>query len=124
MKQSSFLAVLVLLIAITATAQDGPQYKQPEGGVPVLTGFVGFGTTFQSGQQQLSPTISPIVLVPFGEKWLVESELEVEGDYTHTTNQPWDHGWDKGFEYAQIDYLANRYVTVVGGRFLTPFGHL
>ncbi len=122
MKQFSFLAVLVLLIAVTASAQEGPQYKQPEGGVPVLTGFVGLGTSFQSGQQQLSPAISPIVLVPFGEKWLVESELEVEGDYTHTTNQPWDHGWDKGFEYAQIDYLANRYLTVVGGRFLTPFG--
>ncbi len=90
MKHFSFFAALVLLFAVTATAQDGPQYKQPEGGVPVLTGFVGFGTTFQSGQQQLSPTISPIVLVPFGEKWLVESELEVEGDYTHTTNQPWD----------------------------------
>ena len=73
-------SVFVLLLASAAIAQDGPQYKQPEGGVPVLTGFVGFGTTFQSGQQQLSPTISPIVLVPFGEKWLVESELEVEGN--------------------------------------------
>ena len=122
MKQFSFVAALVLLIAVTATAQDGPQYQQPEGGVPVLTGFVGFGTTLQSGQQQLSPTISPIVLVPFGDKWLVESELEVEGDYTHMTGQPWDHAWAKGFEYAQVDYLANRYLTVVGGRFLTPFG--
>jgi hypothetical protein len=114
--------VFVLLIASAAIAQNGPQYKQPEGGVPVLTGFVGLGTSFQPDQQQLSPTISPIVLVPFGEKWLVESELELEGDYTHTTNQPWDHAWAKGVEYAQIDYLANRYVTVVGGRFLTPFG--
>jgi len=115
-------SVFVLLLASAAIAQDGPQYKQPEGGVPVLTGFVGFGTTFQSGQQQLSPAISPIVLVPFGEKWLVESELELEGTYIHTTNQPWDHEWEKGVEYAQIDYLANRYVTVVGGRFLSPFG--
>ncbi len=122
MKQFSFFAVLVLLFAVSATAQDAPQYTQPEGGVPLLTGFVGFGTTFQPGQQQLSPTISPIVLVPFGEKWLVESELEIEGDYTHTPNQPWDHSWDKGFEYAQVDYLANKYLTVVVGRFLTPFG--
>ena len=122
MKYFSFLATVVLLLTISVAAQDGPQYKQPEGGAALLTGFVGFGTSFQSGQQQLSPTISPIVLVPFGQKWLVESELEVEGDYTHMTNQPWDHQWAKGFEYAQVDYLANRYVTVVGGRFLTPFG--
>jgi len=122
MKRFSFFAALALLFAVSAPAQDGPQLKQPDEGVPLLTGFVGFGTTFQPGQQQLSPTISPIVLVPFGDKWLVESELEVEGNYTHTPNQPWDHSWDKGFEYAQIDYLANRYLTVVGGRFLTPFG--
>ena len=112
----------LLLAVLSAIAQDGPVYKQPEGGVPVLTGFVGIGTTFQPDQQQVSPVISPIVLIPFGEKWLVESELELEGNYTHVSNQPWDHEWGKGVEYAQIDYLANRYVTVVGGRFLTPFG--
>lgn len=112
----------VLLLVMSANAQGGPQYAQPEGGVPVLTGFVGLGTDFQPGQQQVLPAISPIVLVPFGEKWLVESELELEGTYTHVSNQPWDHEWEKGVEYAQIDYLANRYVTVVGGRFLTPFG--
>jgi len=116
------VSVFVLLTAFTAIAQDGPQFKQPEGGVPVLTGFVGLGNDFQSGQQQVSPTFAPIVLVPFGDKWLVESELEIEGNYTHMTNQPWDNQWDKGVEYAQVDYLANRYVTVVGGRFLTPFG--
>ncbi len=32
MKHFSFFAALVLLFAVTATAQDGPQYKQPEGG--------------------------------------------------------------------------------------------
>lgn len=112
----------VLLLAVSAGAQSGPLYKEPEGGVPVLTGFVGLGTDFQPNQQQVLPTISPIVLVPFGEKWLVESELELEGTYTHVSNQPWDHEWEKGVEYAQIDYLANQYVTVVGGRFLTPFG--
>ena len=122
MKYFSVCAALVLFFAVTATAQDGPQYKQPEGGAPLLTGFVGFGTDFQPGQQQVLPAISPIVLIPFGDKWLVESELELEGTYTHTTNSPWDHEWEKGVEYAQIDYLANKYLTVVGGRFLTPFG--
>src|SRR5262249_3682622 len=122
MKRAGFISAVLLLVAISANAQDGPQFKPPEEGVPLLTGFVGLGTDFQPGQQQVLPNISPIVLVPFGEKWLVESELELEGTYTHVSNQPWDHEWEKGVEYAQIDYLANRYVTVVGGRFLTPFG--
>ena len=119
-KRFGFFSAVLLLAVLSASAQNGPQY--PEGGVPVLTGFVGLGTDFQPGQQQLLPVISPVVLVPFGEKWLVESELEFEGTYTHVSNQPWDHEWEKGVEYAQIDYLANRYVTVVAGRFLTPFG--
>ncbi len=121
MRQFGFGIILVLLATLAAVAQDGPQFKRPEGGAPLLTGFVGFGADFQSGQQQLSPAIAPVVLLPLGDKWLVETELEVEGDYTHS-NQAWDHGWNKGFEYAQIDYLANRYLTIVGGRFLTPFG--
>ncbi len=121
-RRLSVLFVVVLLALFSANAQDGPQYKQPEGGVPVLTGFVGLGTDFQPDQQRILPTIAPIVLIPVGEKWLVESELELEGTYTHPSGQPWDHEWEKGVEYAQIDYLANRYLTVVGGRFLTPFG--
>src|SRR5204862_7969846 len=28
----------------------------------------------------------------------------------------------KRVDYAQIDYIANRYLTVTAGRFLTPFG--
>jgi hypothetical protein len=49
MKRLGLYAAVVLLFAVTATAQDGPQFKPPEGGVPVLTGFVGLGTDFQPG---------------------------------------------------------------------------
>lgn len=117
-----FLASAVLSAAIAASAQSGPQYQQPESAVPVLTGYVGFNSGFEPGQQELSPTIAPVVLLPIGERWLIESETEFEGSYTHQAGQPWERKWNKGIEYAQIDFFASKNVTLVGGRFLTPFG--
>lgn len=124
-KQIAFIVLLILLAFVPAavvaqTAQ--PQYQPSESGVPMVTGFVGFGTEFQPGQQQLLQTYSPIFLVPFGDRWLIESEIEIEGSYAHQNGMPWEHDWAKGIEYAQMDFFANRYLTLVGGRFLTPFG--
>lgn len=121
-KKSSLLLIgTIVLMAAGAYAQT-PVYTKPESATPILTGFVGTASDFQPGQQQISPTISPIILIPLGERWLIESEAEFEGAYTHQTGQPWDHEWDKGVEYAQLNFIANKYVTLVGGRFLTPFG--
>ncbi|MBI2677968.1 MAG: hypothetical protein HYX28_04230 [Candidatus Koribacter versatilis] len=105
-----------------ATA-DAPSAGRPKTeAVPILTGYATFVSSFSPGEQQLSPTVAPILLIPFGDKWLIEAEGEFEGDYMHTTGEPWEREWEKGVEYVQVDYLANKYLTVVGGRFLTPFG--
>ncbi len=113
---------LVLLTASVAGQAGGPQYQKQESSAPVLTGFVGFGSSFEPGQQQLLPTFAPILLVPLGDRILIEAEPEFEGTYNHRSGQPWSHTWEKGIEYAQADVFVNRYVTLVGGRFLTPFG--
>jgi hypothetical protein len=112
---------LMLLVAAGAPAQ-APVYTKPESGAPILTGYVGTAFDFQPGQQQILPTLSPIILIPLGDRWLIESEGEFEGTYAHQTGQPWDHQWANGVEYAQLNFIANKYVTLVGGRFLTPFG--
>ncbi len=116
------LGAVLLATAIAYSQSQGPQYKKQESGIPVLTGFVGLGSEFEPGQQQVLPAISPILLVPLGDHVLIESEAEFEGNYTHITGQPWDHAWDKGIEYVQADVFVNKYLTLVGGRFLTPFG--
>ena len=131
-------ALLVFLLsALTAFAQsptDSPSDQQlpsvtpgePKelNGVPILTGYSAFNSSFTKGQQELEPVIAPILLVPIGQKVLIEAEGEFSGSYTHATGEPWDHSWDKGLEYAQINWFAHRYLTVVGGRYLTPFGIL
>jgi len=116
--QVAVIGFVVLGIASAAAAQDGDSRE----GVPVVTGYTGSVFTLQSGKQQASPTINPIVLVPVGKRWLIEAEGEFEGEYEHHSGEAWERNWDKSLEYGQVDFLANKYVTVVAGRFLTPFG--
>jgi len=67
------------------------------------------------------PIFTPILLVPFGQRWLFEAEFEMEGEFERE-NGVESRAFEKGLEYLQLDFLAHRYVTVVAGRFLTPFG--
>ena len=46
-----------------------------------------------------------------------EGEFERPGD-----GQPYGGKVEKDLDYLQADYIANRYVTITAGRFLTPFG--
>ncbi len=110
--------IALLLSAVNfGQTQDYPQIKA----VPVVTGNTSFVTTFQSGSQTLVPAIDPILLLPIGKRWLFEAEAEPEGDFLHKQHA-WDIDYDRRFDYVQMDFLANRYLTVVTGRYLTPFG--
>lgn len=120
--KKALILVPIALTLVAVTFGQAPTYQKPESPVPVVTGFGGFTTAFEPGQQQLQPTFAPIVLVPFGENWLIEAEGEFEGSYIHRTGQPWEREWNKGVGYLQADWFAGKYVTVVGGRFLVPFG--
>src|SRR5262249_60798466 len=87
-----FLVGAALIMASIANGQNqGPRYQKPESGVPVLTGFVGFGSEFVPGQQTLEPTIAPILLIPIGDHFLFETEAELEGNYSHITCQHWHY---------------------------------
>src|SRR5579859_2162451 len=109
-KYFGLLRVLLAVIAIApftalAPAQDTTAPGEQKGlkGVPVITGNSGFVTDLSPGQQHIGPVIAPIILIPIGSNGLFEAEGEFEGSYDHATNQPWDHHWDKGLEYAQFD---------------------
>ena len=89
--------------------------------VPILTGSAGFFTNVNGGITSVVPTVSPLLLVPVGERWLIESRGEFEGEFDRTAGA-FRGQLDKEINYLQLDYLANRYITVTAGRFLTPFG--
>jgi len=51
--------------ALAASTDDKP--------VPILSGSAGFITPFDNDEPHLGPIVSPVVLVPLGQRWLFES---------------------------------------------------
>lgn len=101
-------------------AQEQADAPKP---VPVIIGGAGFITTFDGGEPHLGPLIAPVLLVPIGSRWLIESRATFESDFTQRPGSSEFHGKIlKSVDYAQLDFIANPYVTVTVGRFLTPFG--
>src|SRR6185437_15392809 len=91
--------------------------------VPIFSAGMGFITSFEGGEPHLGPLVAPVLLVPMGSRWLFESRATFESDLATPPGSNSFHGVvEKELDYAQVDFIANRYVTVTVGRFLTPFG--
>jgi hypothetical protein len=94
----------------------------PEKPVPILSGTAGFLTSVTAGQTLLDTQFNPVLLVPLGERWLVESRGEFEGEFQRQPSGSFGGPVNKHLDYLQADYIANPYLTITAGRFLTPFG--
>jgi hypothetical protein len=55
------------------------------------------------------------------DKWLLEAKGNYSRSYARGDEGYYEGSSSYGLIYGQVDYIANRYVTVVGGRFVTPF---
>jgi hypothetical protein len=111
----------VFCLSVLACAQAPDVKGSPT--VPVVSGGVAFVPFVQGGQTTLVSIISPVVLVPLGDNWLIESRGAFEGDFTRLNGTgPFGGKIQKELEYLQVDYIANPHLTITAGRFLTPFG--
>jgi len=72
------------LFAFLGTERTGAQAPDPEKPVPILSGGAGYFTNVTGGQAQLNPKTSPVLLIPIGDRWLIESRREFEGDFRRT----------------------------------------
>ena len=113
-------ALLLATVLPTKAQQDASAVS--ESPIPVITGDFSFQSTFEPGTLTLSPEFDPVVLVPLGRSLLVESEFDMSISPMRTGGQWGPAVVDHGFEYLQLDYIVNPHLTVVVGRFLTPFG--
>ena len=99
---------------------DHPENDNP---IPLFTGSAGFITSFEGGDPHLGPIFTGVILVPLGDRWLFESRGTFESDMVQLPGRSGFHGVvEKELEYAQVDFIANPYLTITAGRFLTPFG--
>lgn len=107
------------LIPRHAAAQT-PDFEKP---VPILTGSVGSFSFVTGGQNLIDTQVNPILLLPLGDRWLVEARVEFEGQFQRPPGGgPYGGPVSKNLDYLQADYIANPHLTVTLGRFLTPFG--
>lgn len=113
------VALFVFLLAGAVFSQTAESDKP----VPILTGNIGTFSFVTAGHNLIDTQINPVVLVPLGDRWLIESRAEFEGQFQRPPNGgPYGGPVNKHVDYAQVDYIANSYVTIIAGRFLTPFG--
>jgi hypothetical protein len=116
------LAGLLLLLCFTAHLAVAQSFDV-EKPVPILTGTAGYFNFITAGQNQIDEQVNPVLLVPLSDRWLVEARMECEGAFQRPPGGgPYGGQVSKNLDYAQLDYIANPYVTVTLGRFLTPFG--
>ena len=114
------LAGLFLLLLSSSLQAQAPSEDRP---VPILTGSIGTFSFVTAGQNLIDTQINPVLLVPLGDRWLVESRAEFEGKFQRPPDGgPYGGPVTKHVDYAQVDYIADPYVTITAGRFLTPFG--
>ena len=66
--------------SVAEAAQEGPR----ETGIkarPLLGGYALFTTTYRPGQfSQIGTVLTPVLLVPFGNKWLMETKFVLDGE--------------------------------------------
>ena len=105
--QDDFDKQLKQIKSLATTAQPGTTK-------PLITGWAGAGFEDHKGEKStFNGSFNPILLWKLSDRLFFEGELEFE----------WmDNETEVNLEYANLSYIANDYLTVKAGRFLTPFG--
>ena len=112
--------MLLLFFAANRSMAQTPEGEKP---VPILSGSAGYFNFVTGGQNLIDTQINPVLLLPLGDRWLVESRGEFEGKFQRSgPGEPYGGPVNKHLDYLQLDYIVNPYFTITTGRFLTPFG--
>jgi hypothetical protein len=124
-KAARLCLLAIALIVVCAPAANG-QDTQPDSfdsikPTPVITGSTAYFSRVTGGQWQDSPSISPLLLFPIGNKLLLEAKGASTETWAKNAQGDYAGNFTYGLAYAQLDFIASRYMTVTAGKFVTPF---
>jgi hypothetical protein len=90
---------------------------------PIISGGVQYASTTAGGVTVFQPIISPVVVVPIGQKFLIESRATFDEFISRENGSsgPYQSKTFSSIDYLQLDYVVNSHLTIVAGQFLTPF---
>jgi hypothetical protein len=112
LKPISFIFFFLFITRVSAQSDVG-----------VISGGAGFVATGFFGSNFYSPQIAPVILIPSGDKWLIEARGTV-GELIFQENGnggPFHSATFTSVDFLQLDYIANSHLTITAGYFLTPF---
>jgi hypothetical protein len=87
---------------------------------PLISGGAGFFTSTKGGDTTYLPIIEPLIDVPIGSRFLVESRAAL-GDTLSPNGNGYSHTHFTTLTYLQGDFTVSPHVTFVAGSFLLPF---
>ncbi len=108
--------VALMLPGPNAAAQDVTGERVVPTHHTVISGYGTVGYLYRTqgdNENEFTASINPIFLFQFQDRILFEAEFEFELEEGIT---------ETGLEYAQLDFIAHDNLTLVGGKFLLPFG--
>ena len=78
--------------------------------VPIFSAGLAYNTFIQGGTANLHPLVSPVILIPFGQNWLIESRDTFEINLAPVPGENGYKGYlQKEVDYLQLDYIASPY---------------
>jgi hypothetical protein len=113
------MARLTRLIVFALTIFFAVRYGTAQD-TPLISGGAGFFTSTKGGDTTYMPIIEPLIDVPIGNHFLVESRAAL-GDTLSPNGNGYSHTHFTTLTYLQGDYSISPHVTVVAGSFLLPF---
>ena len=113
-RRSLWIALLSLFGPIALVAQST---------TPIISGGVQYLSTTSGGATIFQPLISPVVAIPIGERWLIESRATFDEVILRENGSsgPYHALPFLNVDYLQLDFVASPRLTITVGQFLTPF---
>src|ERR1700682_3221543 len=108
--------LLAVMLGSSVHAQTSPY-------IPVISGGIGIFSSTNEGFTFVQPVVAPVLAFPLGQHILIESRADLRGLVQQSgPHSSFEGSFTASLEYLQADYIANRHMTLVAGRFQTPFG--